>query len=231
MIIYGWQERSSKPKRLNSISCTKCGQGGVHSFTTFRYFHLYWIPVFPYSKKLWLTCEHCQATYEPDQKAIESSTPGTKLEAERAPLYYFSGIAVLILIFAGVAWSEMKDSEQYRAMLLQPKVGDLIVMKLEEPQDPEMKFGVARVLSVDEKEIQVTPSNYLFSTTSSTLSSNSKKILLGLNGFAQDVWRYERPRLIELFDKGSITATLRDERFLAPANEQVATLDKVKDDI
>jgi len=148
---------------------------------------------------------------------------GTSIKKESAPLYLFSGTALIIAILAVITWSEMRDTEQYRALLIQPKVGDLLVMKLGKNRDSRKEFGVARVLDINEKEVRLTPSNYIFSSTSSALSKDSYKILLGSDGFAENIMSYERSRLLELFDKGKITAALRDERFVA--------LNKVKNDL
>lgn len=218
MIIYGWREKSKWTKLINTSKCTQCGEGPVLSFTVYRYFHIYWIPLFPYSTKLWLSCQHCKAVYQADKNSTVQTDTGTKIEKERAPLYLFSGTALIIAILAVVTWSEMRDSDQYRALLLQPKVGDLIVMKLEKNEDSAKEFGVAKVLDVREKEVYLSPSNYVFKTTSSALSKESSKILLGPDGFAENVMSYERLRLLELFDTGKITAALRDEKFLALAS-------------
>jgi hypothetical protein len=105
----------------------------------------------------------------------------------------------------------MQDSEKYRAILLEPKVGDLIVMKLEKENDSKPKFGITKVISVNEKEVQLKPSKYQFSSKSDAISKDSKKLLIDSDAFSEnDLPPYQRLQLVELFDTGYIKAAIRD---------------------
>jgi hypothetical protein len=209
MIIYGWRTKTSKLKPLGVGNCKECGKGPIRSFTVFRYFHIYWVPLFPYSRTLWLNCEHCQATYEPNQAGTENFIPTNELQKERPPLYMFAGLAVIACIAAIAAWANHQDHQKYQALLKQPQVGDLIVMKLPQSKDPSYQFGVAKVVSMDDKEVHLAPSTYLFSDASTARSGKSLKLLRTADAFADQELVYKRESLLQLFEAGTITAAIR----------------------
>lgn len=62
MIIYGTRGKVIKGELLKNIACDYCGNNSHLSFGVVRYFHVYWIPLFAYSKKIGLECLHCKRT-------------------------------------------------------------------------------------------------------------------------------------------------------------------------
>ena len=77
-MVFIWGNRGeSKHVGYLIDTCPQCGTAGPLSvFETRRRFTVYFIPTFSYSKKLFMACNMCQATWEvPDteQGAIERS--------------------------------------------------------------------------------------------------------------------------------------------------------------
>ena len=210
MIIYGWRSKTTEVKPLNSGACLKCGKGPMGSFTSFRYFHMYWIPLFPYARKLWLQCGNCQASYLPEKESPATPFSGIELKKERAPLYTYSGLALIAVIGIAIAVAQIGEATRYRVMLEHPQVGDLVVVRLQQPPDSTHPYTVAKVLAVDEKEVHLAPSTYAFSDTSTAQKDNSLRMLRTANAFeSEERIVYRTGELVSLFDKGSITAAMR----------------------
>lgn len=213
MIIYGWRGKVSPAKPIEVGSCPKCSKGPLKSFTVFRYFHIYWIPLFPYSSKLWLSCDNCQATQEVDGKSPESTIPGLALQKDKPPLYLFAGLMIAALIGVFATYSHFQSQSQYKALLSEPQVGDLLVVKLEKSNDPKANFGVVRLTSVDSQSVHFVRSNYAFGSATTALSEKALKLLASEDGFLDQDMSYRRDQLLPLLDEGKIDAAVRDARF------------------
>ncbi len=209
MIIYGWKTSSSKFRTLGVGTCKECQKGPLRAFTLFKYFHIYWIPLLPYARQLWLNCEHCQATYD-SKEAAGQSIPAGELARDKFPLRMFTGLAALVVLIGLVVWAEQRDQEKYAALLANPQAGDLIVLKLENSTDDKYPYGVAKVISSDENEVHLSPSTYLFPTSSSAHSQKSMKLLSAPEAFTPDKQLvYPRKNLLALFKEGKIAAAFR----------------------
>lgn len=54
MIIFGTRSRMlNRMDDAPMLKCTHCGSSmAVDVFGTFKYFHIFWIPIFPYAKRI-----------------------------------------------------------------------------------------------------------------------------------------------------------------------------------
>ncbi len=147
MIIFG-----SKSKLLGSSAttadCNHCGSvGTVHlSFIT-KYFHIFWIPMFPYGKKGVSECSHCK------QVLYENQMPGNLkavYEVEKAkakiPLGYRFGQILIGLFFAfsifSVVFSKVSQPSTDYIKTAQPN--DIYQIKF-----ADRNFGIYKVLRVE----------------------------------------------------------------------------------
>lgn len=66
MIFYGTKGSHLKSERVSSVNCRHCEQQTSYTVSIFgRYAYLYWIPVFPLTKKGVAECDHCKITLKP----------------------------------------------------------------------------------------------------------------------------------------------------------------------
>jgi len=72
MIIFGTRGKVIAGEPVRDIICQHCGSKAHISFGVLRYFHLYWIPTFPYAKKTGLECVHCKQTIFDREIPIET---------------------------------------------------------------------------------------------------------------------------------------------------------------
>jgi uncharacterized protein YbaR (Trm112 family) len=69
MILFlGTRPGKTESKLLSSIACPYCqNQGTLTVYTTFNYFHLFWIKLFKIGSHTLARCSHCKKAYEGDE--------------------------------------------------------------------------------------------------------------------------------------------------------------------
>lgn len=84
-------------EQVRNVSCTYCQQQDTVFITAIsRYFHFFWIPVFPIGKRYYSQCSHCQQVLEksqmPDQyKAVLAEISTTA----KTPIWQFIGLILI----------------------------------------------------------------------------------------------------------------------------------------
>ncbi len=103
MIIYGTGERKlTTPTQTIKSQCPECGDYEVTFHFFKKYFHLFWIPVFPFDSRKVAQCRKCNAAYQ------ESIPPSLQLEMENAksrtstPWYLFSGSGLIVIAILSI---------------------------------------------------------------------------------------------------------------------------------
>lgn len=117
--------------RAGSTTCPHCESQNSFNITIYaRYFHFFWIPIFPLSKKSIIECSHCKKTYDQDdlpahlQQVLEKQND---INPVKRPFWHSCGclfISVVFIIpfifsmFFGIlkscsnAFDDSSDSEQ-----------------------------------------------------------------------------------------------------------------------
>ena len=133
MIIYGWNSRNIKQAELDAYQCPGCGEKKSVIAILAHYFHIFWIPLFPFKKSAQIVCGHCQLNTE--EKTMTDQMKGTIKQLKSTvnmPKSLFSG---LILLFAAVAFFSFRgiqNSQLEESYIKDPQVGDVYLLK-----DPE----------------------------------------------------------------------------------------------
>ncbi|MBD2768602.1 hypothetical protein IC235_11960 [Hymenobacter sp. BT664] len=75
----------------------------MHLSVYSRYVHIYWIPLFPFSKPTFVHCGHCQQAWEENGMPAELRSSTQQLKGQtRAPLWHWMGLLVIASL---LAWS------------------------------------------------------------------------------------------------------------------------------
>lgn len=108
IFFYGakWSTILSEPAA--GIACSSCGQeDSIVVNVVSRYAHFFWIPVFPFSKKLVTVCRHCQKADSESRMppAARAALMPYKAKA-KFPVWEFAGLiivgaAILVPLIAG----------------------------------------------------------------------------------------------------------------------------------
>jgi zinc-ribbon family len=130
MIIYG--HRTTKlgeyPIMEACPNCNAQNKINIHVFQ--RYAHIFWLPLFPMSKKTVAQCEACQQHWETKAMPEVLKTAANNSKAHfKTPIWTFSLLALLgILIFWAVNQSKKHDAENIKKINA-PMVGDKILFE------------------------------------------------------------------------------------------------------
>ncbi|MBC9798266.1 zinc-ribbon domain-containing protein [Sinomicrobium weinanense] len=119
LLFFGTRASKIKARPIGSpTECPYCQSKDSFVATTFgRYFHLFWIPLFPLYKTTILECSHCKRTYAehelpPDLK--QALLKSNRLDPPKRPLWHGFGclvmaaiglVIVVISIGSAVFWS------------------------------------------------------------------------------------------------------------------------------
>lgn len=125
MIIFGTGKRIIETGE-QKYSCGYCGTEKSVRFEFYiSYFHIFWIPLFPYRKQVFSHCLHCRQVLGKKEMLPEQ----LPTERPKTPWKYFSGIflvfAFILLIFIAIA-NEHRETANY---LHQPRIGDVYGVK------------------------------------------------------------------------------------------------------
>jgi hypothetical protein len=162
IFLFGTRETHLRTVPTPGYACPACANNESLSLLFFsRYAHLFFVPLFPFSRRTLLVCSNCQ------QKGPESVIPGSlqpmaqqlKKQIGR-PWWHFLGLillAVPVAFFGFAALTAKPEKEQKQeeaAMLRQPNVGDVYVLHTEQSD----KVALLRVQRVVPDTVYVSPS-------------------------------------------------------------------------
>lgn len=169
MIVYGWNSKVIKESPFPGQKCVSCNAEDTHIIVSASYAHIFWIPLFPYRKKLTIVCGSCGIDTKPKDFSPEVKQMANKLKsAVRIPIYMFSGtgvIALLISIFAVIGFIDNKKTEKY---LTEPQVNDIYYLyNKEEPT--EYKYNLWKVTEVAGDSVYVSPNSFQYNYIPSKL--------------------------------------------------------------
>ncbi len=127
MIVFGTRGSLIKNIKTGNIACEHCGTKGPHMISIFgKYTHIFWIPVFPVSKKVFAECQHCKKTI--DQKEFSPNLNQfyrEEIQNTKQPYWQWSGliiIAALVSLFFLIGLFAQKD---LRTDMLQADVNNM----------------------------------------------------------------------------------------------------------
>ncbi|WP_226665170.1 hypothetical protein [Microbulbifer aggregans] len=166
MIFFGSKGKTVPGQIIEGIECPNCENQKFLTFGIIRYFHLYWIPTFPTSRKAGVECTHCKRTLIGKEvpkdlgKIIKSEVFNKK---NIAPM--FSGTILIACLILFLAAAVSTNESQEFAYIEQPAVNDLYIVRLPEifeDADPDFQYGLLKISRLDagQAELQVSKTGY-----------------------------------------------------------------------
>ena len=103
LFFFGVKGKSVHSELIKDQACMHCQQRDT-TYANFisRYFHLFWIPVFPVGKKAVSVCSHCKQALAKKEMPVEYRTAVKNLKSKaKIPVWHFSGliIGVILILF------------------------------------------------------------------------------------------------------------------------------------
>jgi uncharacterized protein with FMN-binding domain len=142
MIFYGSRATLVASDTLYNAACPHCGTNGQTEGAVYaRYAHVYWIPVFPMSKKATSECKHCLRTFVEgsDTLSLQPAYDDLKSRA-KTPIWHWSGMALLVLAMVMGSISNNKSAEDRQKFIVQPEIGDVYHVKMSDGNYTTMKI-------------------------------------------------------------------------------------------
>jgi hypothetical protein len=213
VIIYGWRGRAVSGPMKNDAACPACGKSPLRTAGVIRYFHVFWIPLFPYRRIEVLECASCGAarTGKDVPEPARSEIRRTVLGAGRmAPL--FAGLVLVAGLIGFGAFSSGQRSEREAAWLAAPAVNDHYVVKLPdlfEKADRTYPYGVLEVAAVADGRVTVRVPNVAYDRASGANQAVSSGAVRKADYFAEETLDLELAELRDLKAKSAIHAVLR----------------------
>lgn len=134
MIIFGTRTKyvdGTFP--ITTASCDYCHTPqALNAYRQIKYFHVFWIPVFPYSSGFITVCDHCKKVQSEREMAPEIRNELYTNTKKRTPIRYFSGAILIALIIGSAVVAGISSSIKTKKYLQDPLVGDVYEMKRNE---------------------------------------------------------------------------------------------------
>lgn len=125
-MIIGTKTKTLTTHYLPEQSCQSCDKVNVSLIVRSSYFHILWIPVFPYKKENILACENCRSTNSLISESPEINHLGNQLKSNsRHPYYLFSGLSIIPVFLIWFVLFLGSNDERMRDQLLNPLPNDI----------------------------------------------------------------------------------------------------------
>ncbi len=195
-MIFFYGTRSAKIKKYDDahVKCENCGEYKSRFIVHQRYAHLFWIPLFPVSKKhIYGECTNCKQEFF-DEKAVNY------LAMTRTPWYLFIGLLLFAMFVFSIIYGSHVDNKNKAEYIQNPMVGDVYLMRIDSEKSKSYFF-----MKVD--EVQTDSVKLLFGAYEYTrfVSQMAKEDYFD----EEDYNMLSREDLINLLDNGTINSIKR----------------------
>lgn len=162
MIIFGTRTSSYRPYNNTAFDCDHCGsKASVDIFFATRYFHIFWIPVFPFSKTGMSQCQHCKrAQYRGQMSAQMQTCHDDARGRAKTPVRYFTGLILVVLFFTLAFFAAFIGRQNSQSWIQSPKAGD--VYEVSETEG----YTLYKVTQVTPDSLTLIPYEYIVERTS-----------------------------------------------------------------
>ena len=197
MIFFGTKKKEIKRGIIASTTCKVCEENtSMYYRVEAKYFHVYWIPVFPYKKNTLVDCSYCDTAFE---KKHFSENIKNKLQREnelqpaRNPIWMFSGIIILSILIPLAFMQSARADEKKNDFLNHPKVGDVYFMN-----SLPTVYSTMKIASIESDSIH-------FIANDTAVTKFTKVFSITDNHYYTDkIKTYSKSQLQDMFEKDSI---------------------------
>lgn len=183
MIVFGTKAKGIDSSVVNTV-CPSCSQSphALHIFQ--KYFHIFWIPVFPLGKISVLECQHCKkTTTDKDLNALQGSMAQAKRKEAKTPLYMYAGSVLLASLIGWGAYSVKDQEAKTRSYLEQPRAHDMAVI-----ESKGKEFQILQLLSVEAETVKFKIGNYLYKSALSAKKAIREGATREESYFAEEIF-------------------------------------------
>ncbi|MDR2271096.1 MAG: zinc ribbon domain-containing protein [Sphingobacterium sp.] len=160
MIIFGTRTKLLENDSNTAVGdCNHCHTtGSLHAYKQVKYFHIFWIPIFPYSTEIISACDHCKKVNYQREIDHQTLTAIRSSGIRKTPIGYFTGLIIIILFFATAAVAGISSSIKTKKYLENPIAGDIYEIKRVE--NGKSLYTLYRVANVTKDSITFDVNDY-----------------------------------------------------------------------
>lgn len=201
IILYGWESDRIKCERIENAKCPHCqSQGSFIGYLNGRYFHIFYLPIFPYKKTTEFKCQNCGDTYE--GKSLARLFPDEYFKFRRNagfPLFHFAGIFLVAGITIWIIISQKMDSKREIKYLQNPKIGDVYVY-----ETPNEAYSTFKIVGFNSDTLIFLQNEYEIKNSSQVREINKETY------YSTEKYLIVKDTLTALYKEGKIKNILRD---------------------
>lgn len=201
MVVYGWKSKVLKEALFNGHQCPRCQNQSTHIVVFGSYFHIFWIPFFPYRKNLKIICDSCQLDQKPKEVTPELRKLTKQLKSQvRLPFYMFSGVGIITLLIGYFAVTAFLDDLRFEKYLTDPKVNDIYYI-FNENEPTELKYSLLKVIDIREDSVDMSPNSFGYNYEPS--------VLMEEDGFLDVYYSYHKNQLRDMYERDELKTVIR----------------------
>ena len=160
MIIYGWNSKLLKHAPLQNVPCESCKEETTQIGIQSHYVHIFWIPIFPYSKKASIVCTGCQHVTREKEMAPEFKAKVKTLKAAVPfPKYHFAGLGIIAALAIFFSFQSYDNDQKQQNYLQSPLSGDVYILK-DDKEPSEYKFYLLKLLETETDSVFITYNSF-----------------------------------------------------------------------
>jgi len=188
MIVFGTRGSVVKGPQKRGVPCAACGMDVHQTYGVLRYFHVFWIPMFPTMKQPGMECLHCKkALVGKELPEGVRKDVAALLFTKRRILPTFAGAILVGLLAIPVAYGSAQQTAREAAYLEAPAVGDCYVVRLAgfvKSPDPKHPYGVVRVAQVAGESLELRLGTFAYSQARGADQAISRREITRADYFA-----------------------------------------------
>ena len=162
MIIYGTKATLRRTEAAPGLTCPACSTTDQMWLNVFsRYAHVYWVPLFPFSKPAVAHCAHCKGTWAEKELPAEAAELKQAAELLRqhttAPWWQWSGLVVLALGLVVALVAGRRHDQDSATFLAAPRAGDIYTVH---DSDTARRYSLLKVVAAHGNTVELVANNY-----------------------------------------------------------------------
>ncbi len=158
MIVYGTNSKDLGTRKIQGAKCSNCETNEVYVNAISKYAHIFWIPIFPYSKKYFSVCKNCEQVLEKKEMPQQLKD---KLEIEKhhfkTPFYLFSGLIIIALLIGYGVYASNQHDKEMAEHVTHIEADDIMVFR-----NGSKEYSFAKVIEVRNDTIFIKQGQYSY---------------------------------------------------------------------
>lgn len=200
MLIYGTGSKDLGEKFISNEKCPHCGEyNKIHVHGIARYFDVFWIPIFPFRKKIIAICHSCDTEIKKNEIST-SLQDKIRLEKSsfRIPIYLFTGLILIGLLIGWLEYSSIKHDDFVENRIHNIQKDDVLVFK-----NNSKEYSFAIIDSLYAESVFFRNSNYIY-TQKPTLSEYTEILSEKSDFYDVESYFYTLEQVDSLHQVGSL---------------------------